>query len=180
MRFEPPIAGFLADGDPVPGAPGWHVVAADGHSDCSIAYHHPESATLLSGDAVVTLDGRAWFNPEWVDEEACRRTEERLRALAVDHLLPGHGRPVHGDVWSRAIPFGRPPPGRVDRANCSTFVSSRRPRRRNDTRPTKSSSRVRRRVRLSGESLPCIHRIQSRQINSTKIRFSLLATTAED
>ncbi|MDH3706937.1 MAG: MBL fold metallo-hydrolase [Acidimicrobiia bacterium] len=119
MRFAPPVTSFLADGDPVPGLSGWQVVAANGHSDDSIAYYHRDSATLLSGDAVVTLDGRAWFNPEWVDETACRRTEERLRALPVEHLLPGHGRPVSGDVWGRAIAFGQKPPGRGLLPRCS-------------------------------------------------------------
>ena len=74
---------------------------------------------LLSGDAVVTLDGRAWFNPEWVDAAASRESEERLRALSVRYLLPGHGLPISGDVWRRAMSFTTPPPGRGLLARCA-------------------------------------------------------------
>lgn len=111
MKFDPPVAGFLADGDPLPGDPGWEVVATPGHTDCSICYYHRDSATLLSGDTVITLGGRAWFNPEWIDVEAFRQTEEKLRSLEVRHLLPGHGLPIEGDVWAEALPFGTRPPG---------------------------------------------------------------------
>ncbi|MDH4169334.1 MAG: MBL fold metallo-hydrolase [Acidimicrobiia bacterium] len=119
MVFRPPVASFLTDGDPVPGLEGWHVVAAAGHTDDSICYYHPDSATLLSGDAVITLGGRAWFNPEWVDAEASRATEDRLRSLEVRYLLPGHGLPIAGDVWARALAFGERPPGRGLLPRCS-------------------------------------------------------------
>lgn len=72
-----------------------------GHTDDSTAFWHAQSATLMSGDAVLSADGRAWFTPETVDEGAAARTERRLRGLPVEHLLPGHGLPVHGrDVWA--------------------------------------------------------------------------------
>ena len=47
------------------------------------------------------------------------KSRERLRALDVQHLLPGHGRPVSGDVWGRAIGFGIEPPGRGLLPRCS-------------------------------------------------------------
>jgi hypothetical protein len=60
---------------------------------------------------VVTHDGRAWLNPEWVDPGMHAESEERLRALDVRHLLPGHGHPIEGDVWGRARSAGECPPG---------------------------------------------------------------------
>ncbi|MFZ1439196.1 MAG: MBL fold metallo-hydrolase [Candidatus Microthrix subdominans] len=48
LPFTP--SGFLADGDSVPGAPGWMVIATPGHTDDSISLYHAGSATLLSGD----------------------------------------------------------------------------------------------------------------------------------
>ena len=109
VPFEP--AGFLGDGGPGPGAPGWTVIATPGHTDDSISLYHADSATLLSGDEVITHDGRAWFNPEWVDRTVHAATEERLRALEVRHLLPGHGLPIEGDVWRNARSAGECPPG---------------------------------------------------------------------
>lgn len=100
---EGPV-GFLADGDRLPGASAWEVLAAPGHTDDSIAFWHEETQTLLSGDAVLTVGGRAWMTPETVDGAASGVTAERLRALDVEHLLPGHGRPVSGHgVTARAL-----------------------------------------------------------------------------
>ncbi|BBX18666.1 MBL fold metallo-hydrolase [Mycolicibacterium duvalii] len=93
----------LADGQLLPGLAGWQVLHVPGHTDDSTAFWHPDSATLLSGDAVLSADGRAWFTPETVDADAAARSEARMRALPVEHLLPGHGLPVHGrDVWAAA------------------------------------------------------------------------------
>ncbi len=97
MRWPVETAvGFFSDGDALPGAPAWQVVGAAGHTDDSVAFWHEASATLLSGDAVLSVRGQAWITPETVDAEANAQTAERLRRLPVDHLLPGHGRPVHG------------------------------------------------------------------------------------
>lgn len=90
----------LSDGQQLPGIPGWEVLSVPGHTDDSTAFWHSASATLISGDAVLTAGGRAWFTPETVDDAAAVRSEKRLRALPVEHLLPGHGLPVrHRDVW---------------------------------------------------------------------------------
>ncbi len=87
---------FIAEGEPLDDAPAWQVLATPGHTDDSVAFWNPQTRTLLSGDAVLSLDGRAWMTSETVDDVAHARTEARLRDLEVDHLLPGHGRPVHG------------------------------------------------------------------------------------
>lgn len=104
--------GFLRDGDEVPGAPGWEVLSTPGHTDDSTCLYHRESATLLSGDTVLTHEGRAWFNPEHLSAEASAATEERLRELPVEHLLPGHGLPLSGpDLLGRARSFRDRPTG---------------------------------------------------------------------
>ena len=105
MRWPDALeAAFLADGDHLPGAPEWDVLATPGHTDDSMAFWHAGTRTLLSGDAVLSVGGRAWITPETVDDAASARTAERLRSLDVAHLLPGHGRPVHGDeVTARAL-----------------------------------------------------------------------------
>ncbi|KUI34641.1 hypothetical protein [Mycobacterium sp. GA-2829] len=74
---------------------------ATGHTDGSTAFWHAASRTLISGDAVLSAGGQAWFTPETVDPDAAARSEKRMRALPVEHLLPGHGLPVHSaDVWA--------------------------------------------------------------------------------
>ena len=118
LDFEPD--GFVDHGDAVPGAEGWGVIHAPGHTDDSTCFYHRDSATLISGDAVVTHDGRAWFNPEYVDSTAARDTEELLRSVQVRHLLPGHGEPITAsDVWRDARSFDRPPAGTNLLARCS-------------------------------------------------------------
>jgi glyoxylase-like metal-dependent hydrolase (beta-lactamase superfamily II) len=117
LPFTP--SGYLADGSPVPHASDWNVIATPGHTDDSVAFHHPKSATLIAGDAVLTHDGEAWFNPEWVDAEAAATTEERLRALEVRHLLPGHGVPIEGDVWRTARSMRSCPTGKGPLARCA-------------------------------------------------------------
>jgi glyoxylase-like metal-dependent hydrolase (beta-lactamase superfamily II) len=96
--------GFLADGEALPGAPEWTVIATPGHTDDSTSFWHPRTRTLLSGDAVLSVNGHAWITPETVDDAASDKSADRLRQLDVAHLLPGHGRPVHGDgVTAKAI-----------------------------------------------------------------------------
>ena len=46
-------AGGLVDGEQLPGAPAWTVIAAPGHTDDSVAFWNPATRVLLSGDAVL-------------------------------------------------------------------------------------------------------------------------------
>ena len=94
LPFEP--ASWLADGDRLPMAENWEVIAAPGHVHEQICLFHAPSRTLLGGDAVLSVEGRAWFNPEYIDEARSATTGARLRDLDVEHVLPGHGLPVHG------------------------------------------------------------------------------------
>ena len=104
MKCPIPVAGYLSDGDRLPHAPDWVVISTPGHTDDSMSYYNETTKTLLSGDAVLTCRARAWFNPEFVDAHSSARTSARLRELPVDHLYPGHGRPLHGtDLLASAL-----------------------------------------------------------------------------
>ena len=94
LPFEPDS--WLSDGEHLPGLPDWQVLNTPGHSDDSTCLFHAPSRTLLSGDAVLSANGRAWFNPEFIDPELSAISEARLRALDVEYLLPGHGLVVTG------------------------------------------------------------------------------------
>ena len=97
---------YLVEGECVPGASDWLVLATPGHSPDSVSLWNESTRTLLSGDAVLSVGPRAWFNPETVEPHRQEETEEFLRSLRVDVLLPGHGRPVVGrDVLSCALGF---------------------------------------------------------------------------
>lgn len=109
-RFPNGADHWLAHGDEVPGAPAWQVIQVPGHTDDSLALWNPATGVLLSGDAVLSRKGRAWFTPEVCDPESAALTEEHLRMLPVGHLLPGHGQPVVGNgLMDRALsPQQRP------------------------------------------------------------------------
>lgn len=110
IRFPFVADEWLRDGDTVPGAPHWQVLTTPGHTDDSISFWNERTRTLLSGDAVLAVGRRAWFNPEYVDAASSAATEERLRALDVEVLLPGHGRPVAGPaVMGEALSFRERP-----------------------------------------------------------------------
>lgn len=114
-RFPVRPAHWLTDGEPVAGASDWQVLHTPGHTDDSTSLWNERTGVLLSGDAVLSVGGRAWFTPELVDPSLATRTEERLRPLPVTYLLPGHGRPVVGGrVMAHALgPAERPRrPGR--------------------------------------------------------------------
>lgn len=97
---------YLVDGEPVPGAPDWVVMALPGHSEDSVGLWNERTRTLCSGDAILSVGPRAWFNPETVLPDRQAETEDRMRSLRVEVLLPGHGRPVTGhDVLSEALGF---------------------------------------------------------------------------
>lgn len=98
-RGEPPGTP-INDGDELPGARGWFVIATPGHTDDHVSFWHPTTRTLLSGDAIITVNTRPVFAPGCVDGAAAAQTERRLRDLPIETLLPGHGKPVR-NPWDR-------------------------------------------------------------------------------
>ncbi len=83
-------------GRPVP-------VFTPGHTSGHCAYHFPDRGVLVSGDALVTEDSltretgprllHSSFNH---DQAEAVRSLDRLRGLAADEILPGHGDPYRG------------------------------------------------------------------------------------
>jgi glyoxylase-like metal-dependent hydrolase (beta-lactamase superfamily II) len=97
---------YVADGEVLSDCPDWEVLSVPGHSADSTAFYNPTTRTLCSGDAILTARGKAWFNPETVMPDAQAATEDRLRSLRVDVLLPGHGLAVTGtDLLATAVGF---------------------------------------------------------------------------
>ncbi len=112
MRMPTPPDGYLSDGEQLLDTEGWTVLHTPGHTEDSTCLYHAESATLFSGDAVLTDGGIAWFNPEITDAGASSATEDRLREITVEHLFPGHGLPLHGTDLLRTARSYRDTPRR--------------------------------------------------------------------
>jgi glyoxylase-like metal-dependent hydrolase (beta-lactamase superfamily II) len=86
---------------PVPGRP--RAVATPGHTPGHTALHLPERDTILTGDALVTLDPYTLLEgPRLVAKAALADSRQNLSSLdriadsGASHLLPGHGDPWHG------------------------------------------------------------------------------------
>lgn len=93
------------DGDilDVPGRP--TVVHVPGHTPGNCAFHLPDRAVLLTGDALVTdniLSSRTGpqILPGAFNERDAQAMESlaRLETLHADVILPGHGEPWRGEV----------------------------------------------------------------------------------
>ncbi len=89
-QFRAPLRYVLADGDPLPGCPGWTVLFTPGHADDALCLHHAEAGWLIAGDTLRNFLGGEW-NPLLVDPAAYRKTRARLGRRCVRTVLPGHG-----------------------------------------------------------------------------------------
>ena len=88
--FEAELAPRLEDGQALPGLPGWTILATPGHADDAVCLYHADAGFLVAGDTVRNFHGGEW-NPLVADAGDYRVTRERLRALHVDTVFPGHG-----------------------------------------------------------------------------------------
>ena len=93
-RFAP--SGFLHDGDTVQlGGRPWQVHAAPGHDPDAVLLFEPETATLISGDAL-WQNRLAIIFPELAGEpgfDATAAVLDRIERLQPRLVLPGHGEP---------------------------------------------------------------------------------------
>ncbi len=87
---------FLDDGDTLQlGGRPWQVHAAPGHDPDAVLLFEPETATLISGDAL-WQQRLAIIFPELADEpgfDAAAQVLDRIEALRPRLVLPGHGEP---------------------------------------------------------------------------------------
>lgn len=108
--FRAELGPVLTDGQPLPDLPGWTALETPGHADDALCLYHAEAGFLVSGDTVRNYLGGEW-NPLVADPQAYRATKERLRALPVDTVFPGHGPVLEGrDLLEkvREVPFYLP------------------------------------------------------------------------
>ncbi len=77
----------------------WHVLPAPGHDAHAVVFHSPEARVLISGDALWERGFGAVFPQLFGRETALaetRDTLDRIAALGVETVVPGHGSPFSG------------------------------------------------------------------------------------
>jgi len=94
-----PVAIVLKDGDRVGPL---RVVHVPGHTPGEVAFYHPARKILFSGDSVVERKGQLTLPAAKYAANLGQAVQslDRLRALDVEVLLPGHGVPVTKGVAS--------------------------------------------------------------------------------
>jgi hydroxyacylglutathione hydrolase len=108
MHIRPLTADIIAtDGMDLPGHPGWSIIFTPGHSPESICLYQSETHTLISGDTVIVINGKAALPFGILDKRRMRQTIQRLQHLGIERLYPGHGEPLtgHGLLETIQVPI---------------------------------------------------------------------------
>lgn len=88
------VARRLRDGDEIAGL---KVIHTPGHSPGSICLYDGKNKILFSGDTVFS-NGVGRTDLPGGDEAQLKQSLEKIKALEIEKLLPGHGEPVLKDV----------------------------------------------------------------------------------
>jgi hydroxyacylglutathione hydrolase len=89
----------LDEGRSIPALPCWQVLRTPGHTDDSVCFYSSPERTLISGDTILNMGGSGELNRFCCDRTAIRESFEKLAFLGIEHIYPGHGRPlwsIHG------------------------------------------------------------------------------------
>jgi glyoxylase-like metal-dependent hydrolase (beta-lactamase superfamily II) len=80
------------------------ILSVPGHTPGDIAVYHPRSKVLFTGDAV--LEGMdPYIRPDSISLKTWIRNLERLKALDIEWVLPGHGALSKPDIIDSNILF---------------------------------------------------------------------------
>ena len=85
----------LREGQPVPYLLHWELIATPGHTTDSVCFYNGQKKTLLTGDTILTTQGRCTLNSLCCDPTAIRQSFQKLLPLTVADIYPGHGNPLH-------------------------------------------------------------------------------------
>src|SRR5260370_27774081 len=78
----------------LPNHPDWRATASPGHTPESLCLYTPFSYELLCGDTIATIEGGSLLVRSGTNRHQLEETLQTLRALQVNYLYPGHGRPI--------------------------------------------------------------------------------------
>ena len=85
----------LSEGQPVPYLPHWKLIATPGHTTDSVCLYNRQEKTLLTGDTILTTQGRCTLNSFCCDATAIQGSFQKLLPLKIVNIYPGHGNPLH-------------------------------------------------------------------------------------
>jgi glyoxylase-like metal-dependent hydrolase (beta-lactamase superfamily II) len=105
------VDGWLVDGMELPGGSGFRVIAAPGHSPCSVAFYNKSLGALLSGDTILGGLARPMINSFVIDRDQVLSSAMKLAKLDVRALYPGHGKFYFGAGVLDGISGSLPPDG---------------------------------------------------------------------
>jgi glyoxylase-like metal-dependent hydrolase (beta-lactamase superfamily II) len=115
------VARAFDPGGAVPNLPDWKCIPTPGHTPGHIAFFRAGDRTLITGDAIMTVDlnsfwGFLWWclrikkqrlsSPPWYSTRNVREARESIAVLASLEpriLASGHGIPVKGDGLAREL-----------------------------------------------------------------------------
>ncbi|MDY6843102.1 MAG: MBL fold metallo-hydrolase [Thermodesulfobacteriota bacterium] len=97
------ISAELEEGKEIPQLPGWKLLPTSGHTPDSICLYQAEDKTLITGDTILNMRGTGELNTFCCDYGEIKDSFAQLSCLDVEHIYPGHGRPIVGvtDALSR-------------------------------------------------------------------------------
>ena len=100
-----PVDRWLDEGDAVPDAPGWTVLATPGHTPDSLCFWHEASRALISGDTVLgSVRIGAKGNAYCWSRTKTKTSLQRLEKMPVRTLYPGHGCVIEGENILVGVP----------------------------------------------------------------------------
>lgn len=86
---------ILDEGRSIPALPHWQLIRAPGHSPDSVCFYSSSERTLLSGDTILNMGGSGELNSFCCDHDTITESFKKLSGLAIEHIYPGHGEPLH-------------------------------------------------------------------------------------
>lgn len=99
ITLEPCAVTPVKEGDVVRvGDRRFEVLLVPGHSPAHTALYDPSSKTIFGGDLVFPMGSFGRVDFPGCDPAAMLKSIERVAALDVDNLYPGHMEPVEGDA----------------------------------------------------------------------------------
>lgn len=106
----------LPDDNSVPGLDDWKWIHTPGHSPGHVSFYRESDATLISGDAFITVRQDSLYNvlmqtaevngpPRYLttDWQAAKKSVEKLAKLKIDTVIPGHGYMMEGEELRKGL-----------------------------------------------------------------------------
>ena len=108
-RFHPVETDLtvVQDGETLPIAGELEVLSTPGHTTDHHSFYSPRTGILFAGDALGTRSGQLGLSPNFItaDDEAARRSAQRLLSLTPALFACGHGEPLQGHTLRDLMAF---------------------------------------------------------------------------